>query len=111
MIDLHNHILPGVDDGADDLLESVEIARQFAAEGVTCIVATPHLDPLRGTGPGRARVEQLVDEVRAAIRDEGIELTVLAGQEVFLTPEVPRLLEAGDAFPLGASRAVLVECS
>jgi protein-tyrosine phosphatase len=63
MIDLHNHILPGVDDGAADLSESVAIAQQFAAEGVKRIAATPHLDPLRRTGPGPQQVKQLVAEV------------------------------------------------
>jgi protein-tyrosine phosphatase len=111
MIDLHNHILPGVDDGAVDMRESVAIAQQFVTEGVRQIAATPHLDPLRGTGPGRETVERLVADVQSAIEDAGVELVVVPGQEIFLTPDVPALFEQGDLLPLGDSRAVLVECS
>ena len=43
MIDLHTHILPGIDDGVRTLAESVELARAAAADGVTVLAATPHV--------------------------------------------------------------------
>ncbi len=42
MIDIHSHILPGIDDGARNFEESVGLVRELAAQGVTDIIATPH---------------------------------------------------------------------
>ena len=44
MIDIHTHILPGMDDGAVDILDTIEMARLAAMSGVTEIVATPHFN-------------------------------------------------------------------
>lgn len=109
MIDLHNHILPGVDDGAVDLPESLDIARQFVAEGVTRVAATPHLDPERGNGVMAAEVRQKVDELQAALSETSIALTVLPGHELYLTPDAPSLLQSGTVASLGNGPYVLVE--
>ena len=42
MIDIHAHILPGIDDGAEDMYDTLEMARMAAESGLTAIVATPH---------------------------------------------------------------------
>ncbi|GAC1444184.1 MAG: tyrosine protein phosphatase [Chloroflexota bacterium] len=111
MIDLHNHILPGVDDGAVDLAESLHIARQFAAEGVTIIAATPHLDPLRGRGPDAATAREMTNNLQQAVWSADIDLTIVPGHELFLTPEAPSLLVNNVALCLGRGRSVLVEVS
>ena len=109
MIDLHNHILPGVDDGAADIEESIEIARQFVSEGVVRIAATPHLNPERGTGLQAPNVRQKVAELNDALTARGIDLTVVPGNELYLTPDAPELLEQGAVSPLGDGKTVLVE--
>jgi protein-tyrosine phosphatase len=111
MIDLHNHILPGLDDGAAHLKESLDIARQFVSEGVTRVAATPHLDPERGNGAPAPVVREKVAQVRAAVEDVGLNLDVLPGHELYLVPEAPDLLRAGDVSTLGDGRFVLVELS
>ena len=111
MIDLHNHILPGVDDGAADLDESIAIARQFVSEGVVRVAATPHFDPERRSGIDANDVEEKLSEVRESLEAAGVQLEVVAGHELFLTPEAPSLLEAGRVSPLGLGSAVLVELS
>src|SRR5437868_4891339 len=111
MIDLHNHILPGVDDGAADLEESVEIARQFVSEGVTRVAATPHLNPERGTGLQAPDVRQKVEELQRTLAERGIDLLVVPGNELLLTPDAPQLLAQGVASSLGAGKTVLVELS
>lgn len=80
MIDLHSHILPGVDDGPATLEESLEIARRAAADGVRVIAATPHVRDDYPTQPGT--MERLVAEVRAAIQREGIPIEVRPGGEI-----------------------------
>jgi protein-tyrosine phosphatase len=111
VIDLHNHILPGLDDGAADLTESVEIARQFVREGVAQIAATPHLDPSHDRGASPDEIDRRLDSVRDALAAEQVPLGVARGQEVFLTPEIVSLLEGGSAITLAESQYVLVEVS
>lgn len=80
MIDLHCHVLPGVDDGVPTLDDAVELARTAAAEGVTEIVATPHV---RDDYPTTAEaMEEGVAAVNAALVDAGVELRVLPGGEL-----------------------------
>jgi protein-tyrosine phosphatase len=82
MIDLHSHILPGVDDGARTLEESVALARLASVEGIDVVAATPHVrDDYRTTAH---EMERLVAEVRAALADGGVPLDVLPGAEIAL---------------------------
>jgi len=111
VIDLHNHILPGLDDGAADMEETLAIARQFVSEGVVRVAATPHANPSRPVPGQAARVQSLVAEVQAALGDAGVSLEVLVGNEVMLSPDTPDLLQRGEILALGGSRAVLVECN
>ena len=108
MIDLHSHILPGIDDGPATVDESLEIARRAAAEGVRLMAATPHV---RDDYPTRAdTMERLVGEVQAAIRAAGIPLDLRPGGEIAID-WLGRLSEQDiRRFGLGGSpRYVLVE--
>lgn len=82
MIDLHTHILPGVDDGARDLDESVEIARAALADGTTVLAATPHVRSDYPTRP--ERMERLVDELRRELLRRGAPVDLRSGGEVAL---------------------------
>jgi protein-tyrosine phosphatase len=89
MIDLHAHLLPGIDDGAQTLDESRAIARAAAAEGVDAIAATPHV---RSDFPTTVEeMERGVAELRADFEREGIPVQVLHGGEIDL--EALRSLE------------------
>jgi protein-tyrosine phosphatase len=90
MIDLHSHILPGVDDGAATLEESVAIARAAAGDGIRVIAATPHVRDDYPTSA--AEMERLVDETRAAVDAAGVDVRVVPGGEIALE----MLLELGD---------------
>ncbi|MBA3734607.1 MAG: capsular biosynthesis protein [Actinobacteria bacterium] len=80
MIDLHSHILPGLDDGARDLDDALDIARAAAADGISVIAATPHV---REDYPTTAdAMENGVRQLRAEIEREGIDLELLPGGEV-----------------------------
>lgn len=107
MIDLHCHILPGVDDGPADLATSLEMARAHVAAGVTRVAATPHVTWDIPTEP--AAIAAGVAELSAALRAEGIALEVLPGAEIGLT----RAAEMDDAelraLALGGGPWLLVE--
>ena len=83
VVDLHSHILPGVDDGARSLEESVEIAIAAVRDGTTVMAATPHV---RGDFPTAvATMERLVIELREALREKGVELRILGGAEIAIS--------------------------
>jgi protein-tyrosine phosphatase len=82
VIDLHSHILPGIDDGARSPADTVALVRAAHAAGVTAIAATPHVrDDYPTTS---AQVESGVEAVSRLVRGEGIDVRVLTGGEVAL---------------------------
>lgn len=81
MIDLHCHILPGVDDGSKTMEESLDMARMAVEEGITHLLATPH-HMNRNWMNDKNKVIDLVSQVQAELDKEGIPLTLYPGQEV-----------------------------
>lgn len=80
MIDLHCHILPGIDDGALDLRDALAMARVGAADGIVTIAATPHI-----RHDHDVRISELperVEEVNGELRRDGVAVTVVTGGEV-----------------------------
>jgi protein-tyrosine phosphatase len=75
VIDIHCHILSGLDDGPSTLEESLKMAEEAVFEGIDMIVATPH-DQVKGTLNNRQRIFAAIDELNEAIRTEGIPLQV-----------------------------------
>jgi protein-tyrosine phosphatase len=84
VIDLHCHVLPGIDDGPPSMDESLELARVAWESGIDTIVATPHVSYAYPHNRA-ATIAVAVDEVNAALGQAGIDLTVLPGAEVELT--------------------------
>jgi protein-tyrosine phosphatase len=105
VIDLHCHVLPGVDDGVRTLEEAVELARSAAAEGVTAIVATPHV---RDDYPTTAEtMEAKVAEVNDALRSAGVDVEILRGGEIALDA-LPGLADGVSRFGLGGNSKLLL---
>jgi protein-tyrosine phosphatase len=106
VIDLHSHILPGVDDGAATLEASVEIARSALADGIEAIAATPHVR--RDYPTSVETMEERVAEVRKALGAAGVPLRVLGGGEL----DLEQLRELGDddlrRFGLGGNPGLLL---
>jgi protein-tyrosine phosphatase len=108
LIDLHCHVLPGIDDGPDTTAASVELARAAAQAGTRTIVATPHVSPSYDNDS--ATIARLVQEVNEAIAEARIELDVLAGAEIAMTRATD--LDPGElsALTLGGGGWLLIEC-
>lgn len=110
MVDLHTHLLPAVDDGAQDAVEAGAAIRALAEAGVTTALATPHLDASELERDAEERLASFDEGWRAlkAARDEaGVELRLDRGAELRLDGGAVDDLD--ERVRLGTSRAVLVE--
>ncbi|MEG0679828.1 MAG: CpsB/CapC family capsule biosynthesis tyrosine phosphatase, partial [Carnobacterium sp.] len=87
MIDLHCHILPGIDDGAKTMEDSLAMAREAVAEGITHILATPHYKNGRWTNE-KDSIIQGVAAVQQELNNRVIPLTLFPGQEVHIVGEL-----------------------
>src|SRR5699024_11208720 len=108
MIDIHSHILPGVDDGAKTEADSLDMAREAVRQGVTAIIATPHH---RNGKYDNARDEILThtEILNKLFEKEDVPLTVLPGQETRLHGDMVEELKEGIMQPLNDTKYVFVE--
>lgn len=110
MIDLHSHILPGIDDGAPTLAVSLEMARIAVADGIHTMACTPHIYPgmYMNDGPG---IEQARAVLQAELDRAGIALRLVTGADVHLVPGLLPQIRAGQVPTLNGSRYLLLEPS
>lgn len=108
MIDIHCHILPGLDDGAESLDISLAMAEMAVADGVTHIVCTPHITPgvYHNTG---AEIAAHVARLQGELEMRGIPLSIAAGADIHISPTLVADLDTGLAPTLAGSRAILFE--
>jgi protein-tyrosine phosphatase len=107
VIDLHSHILPGVDDGPPDLEGSLAFARAAVATGTKTIAATPHINHSHDVPPEAVR--GAVSELNDVLRAEGIDLEVVPGGEIALTRLIELSPEEIDVLHLGGGPYLLIE--
>jgi protein-tyrosine phosphatase len=111
MIDLHTHILPGIDDGVTTEDDAVEFARVAAADGVATVVATPHCREGFYVNE-RDTVLAAVARLRKRLADEGVPLEILPGAEVHIGPDLVARVRDGRAPTLADNgRTLLLELS
>jgi protein-tyrosine phosphatase len=104
MIDIHSHLLPGVDDGSKSVETSLRVMEGFVADGVTCLVLTPHLLASQSAHAPYERNQAIFEELRS-VAPCALELRL--GWEIML--DVPNVDLRAPTLCLGGSRAVLVE--
>ncbi|MDW7650623.1 MAG: CpsB/CapC family capsule biosynthesis tyrosine phosphatase [Bacillota bacterium] len=109
MIDIHCHILPGLDDGAKTADEAVRMARIAQKEGITAIMATPHF--MEGTfTPSADSVLAACTSLSENVRELGIALDICPGMEIYLCPELDQLVRRGKVLTLNnKGRHILIE--
>ena len=109
IVDIHTHVLHGLDDGPRTLEESLCMCELFAKQGVRTVVATPHLcDPRYRVSPEAVR--RGVKELSEACRNRGLDLEILPGGDIRLEPELLEMLDAGKVVTLAdAGKYLLIE--
>jgi protein-tyrosine phosphatase len=109
MIDLHAHILPGLDDGASDISESLAMARVASDDGINTIVATPHV--LQGVfDNSKEKILSAVATLNKTLQEQNIEIKILPGAEYYLEADLPHSLSKGELLTINDNgRYLLVE--
>lgn len=106
MIDVHAHILPGIDDGPSAVEESVEMVRIAMQNGIRTIIATPHC--LNGVYINwRQEILSACQELNTVLEKQHIDFTILPGSEVHLSPEILGELKKGRLMTINDNRTHL----
>jgi len=108
MIDLHSHILPGVDDGAPDLVAAMEMAELAVADGITTMACTPHILPGLYANDAESITTSVAD-LSTHLRNAGIPLNLVAGADIHVAPDLLEKLQSGVVPTLNGSRYFLLE--
>jgi protein-tyrosine phosphatase len=108
MIDLHCHLLPGIDDGAPDLDTALAMARMAVADGITTIACTPHIYPGMFENDS-AGIRRAIEQLRGHLAESGIPLALTWGADAHVSPDLLPRLKAGTVPSLNDSRYFLLE--
>ncbi len=109
MIDIHCHLMPGIDDGSKDLKETIAMFENAYTSGVTDMILTPHY--INGTkyNKDNETKSKLTEILREALRRADIDINISFGNEVYIDDKLPELIASGKVSTLADSRYVLVE--
>lgn len=108
VIDIHCHILPSIDDGAQSITESINMAKEAVKEGIHTIIATPHHKNGRYENKKESIIER-VSDLNHIFQKENIPLTILPGQETRIYGEMLEDWAKGEILTLNESQYVFVE--
>src|SRR5215469_373822 len=108
LIDLHSHLLPGIDDGSKDLAMSLLMARMASADGISTMACTPHILPgvYNNNGPA---IRRAVAQLAESLADAGLPISLVTGADVHIAPDLNVQLRDGRALTLNNSRYLLLE--
>lgn len=108
MIDLHAHVLPGLDDGPANLTESLALLQAMQAQGIRTVVAAAHALDGRYNA-ARDAVLQALDVLQEAMEKSGLQIQVLPSMELYLGFDVLRAVKTGQVLGLNGSKYLVVE--
>jgi protein-tyrosine phosphatase len=109
MIDLHTHLLPGIDDGSSSIDETIKLIKKAQSVGVTDIMFTSHYAKFRHYLPSKETTQSLFDEVINKAKEEDINTNFYLGNELDYDEELFQYLESDVARTLNDSKYVLID--
>ena len=106
MVDLHAHILPGIDDGSISFEESIKMCEMAYEDGIRTIVATPHIGKFPNT---KEIIAQKTKELKDRLVEQGIAIELLCGADYEFTPEIFTSIDSKTALTINHSRYILLD--
>lgn len=103
-IDIHSHILPGIDDGARSMDEALQMLQMAVDDGIRVMAATSHASQI-----DRNRLETSIHQLRMKAQDAGLEIALVSGSEVRLSSQLGERYREGSLLTLNDTSYVLVE--
>lgn len=110
MVDVHCHVLPEVDDGADSLEEALEMLRIASEEGITEVIVTPHVKPESKYATPRI-INEKIRVLQRMADESGLRISLYPGNEILYFDEAIGLLDNHEIYTLNESKRVMVEFS
>jgi len=109
LVDIHCHVLPGIDDGPADWDNSMDMLRVAERNGINTIVSTPHW--IYGTSwqADVGTIKDKIERLNELMSGQDISISVLSGMEIGITGNLIQLLEDGKILPLAESKYILIE--
>ncbi|NLK93565.1 MAG: capsular biosynthesis protein [Clostridiales bacterium] len=108
MIDIHSHILPGIDDGAKNQEETLEMLKTAEKDGTKKIIATPHYCKEYAEEP-LCKVNELLHSIRELVKDNNIDLEIFAGQEIYIFDNIINYYKEGIIGTINKTKYMLIE--
>lgn len=110
-VDIHAHILPLVDDGADDFGEALEMLEIAERNGTSHIVLTPHhlTDDGRSKGFSKSQLEEKFKEFKESAIDSGCEIALYFGAEIHASKDIESAIESREIITINNTKYVLLE--
>ena len=107
MLDIHTHILPGVDDGCNTIEQSLELLGTEVSNGVTDVFCTPHFRGNYKKSPEEIR--DIFAKLQQAVKEENIPINLYLGEEISVEKDIRELLKNGDVLTMNDTKYVLIE--
>ena len=109
MIDIHSHLLYGIDDGSKSIEESVDIIRNLSNVGFTDIILTPHYIKDTNYSSPRKNNLKLLKGLQDKLKENDINVNLYLGNEIYINDNIYDLLKKGEISSLNDSRFLLIE--
>jgi tyrosine-protein phosphatase YwqE len=108
--DIHSHILPGIDDGAQNVEDSINMVKAFLNQGYSKIITSPHIHSTRYQND-RDSILIAYDQLKTAMNEQNLNLEIEFTAEYHLDPNFSDLIKKNEIIPFGPENYVLVEFS
>ena len=109
MIDLHSHILPGIDDGAKTFEDSIAILRGLSEQGVSEVVLTPHYVVDTSYVSTRTANKKLFEQLKLKIKEAGIPIEIYLANEIYIDRDIASLIKRRRISPINGTKYLLIE--
>lgn len=109
MIDIHTHIIPGVDDGSKTIEESIRIIKNAVSDGVKTIVAAPHVFEIQNNINLR-KIHDTFDLLQKRLISEDIKIKIILAAELSISPDLPKVIKSNKELTINSkNRYILME--